>query len=167
MSGGAQFVRGDAGVLPFPAASFDAVYDCSILHHLDVELALTEVRRVLRPGGCLVFSEPNLLNPQVFLMFNLHPLRPWSGFSPDEMAFTRRAITRVLHRLQFHRVRVRYFDFLHPAIPAGLVPVLEPVLEGLEPIDDDERLRASGCGDAPACDPETSEPAAKATIKNW
>ena len=26
---------------------------------------------------------------------------------------------------------------------------------------------ASGCGDAPACDPETSEPATKATIKNW
>ena len=26
---------------------------------------------------------------------------------------------------------------------------------------------ASGCGDAPACDPETSEPADKATIKNW
>ncbi|MEK7467396.1 MAG: hypothetical protein AAB074_08280 [Planctomycetota bacterium] len=26
---------------------------------------------------------------------------------------------------------------------------------------------ASGCGDAPACDLETSEPATKATMKNW
>lgn len=26
---------------------------------------------------------------------------------------------------------------------------------------------ASGCGDAPRCDPETSEPAREATIKNW
>ena len=55
----ARFVRGDATVLPFPTASFDAVYGCSILHHLDVAAALTEVRRVLRPGGRLVFSEPN------------------------------------------------------------------------------------------------------------
>ncbi|MCE9584292.1 MAG: hypothetical protein K8T20_17535 [Planctomycetes bacterium] len=26
---------------------------------------------------------------------------------------------------------------------------------------------ASGCGDAPACDAATSEPADKATLKNW
>ncbi len=29
-------------------------------------------------------------------------------------------------------VRVRYFDFLHPAIPGGLVALAEPALEGLE-----------------------------------
>jgi len=129
---GARFVRADATVLPFPTASFDAVYGCSILHHLDVEAALTEVRRVLRPGGRLVFSEPNLLNPQVFLMFKIHALRPYIGFSPDEMAFTRGAIVRILRRLGFGGVRVRYFDFLHPAIPGGLVSMVEPALEGFE-----------------------------------
>jgi SAM-dependent methyltransferase len=129
---GARFVRGDATVLPFPAASFDAVYGCSILHHLDVEAALAEVRRVLRPGGRCVFSEPNLLNPQVFVMFRLRALRPYIGFSPDEMAFTRGAILRILRRLGFGGVRVRYFDFLHPAIPRRLVPTVEPALEGLE-----------------------------------
>ena len=42
------------------------------------------------------------------------------------------AITRVLRRIGFGGIRVRYFDFLHPAIPGGLVPMVEPVLEGLE-----------------------------------
>lgn len=129
---GASFVRADATVLPFHSASFDAVYGCSILHHLEVEAALSEVRRVLRPGGRLVFSEPNLLNPQNFVMFKVRPLRPYIGFSPDEMAFTRRAIIRVLRRLDFRSIRVRYFDFLHPAIPGRLVPVAAPALAALE-----------------------------------
>jgi hypothetical protein len=29
-------------------------------------------------------------------------------------------------------VRVRYFDFLHPAIPGALVAMAEPALEALE-----------------------------------
>src|SRR5262252_8397137 len=65
----ARFARGNAEVLPFRDSAFDVVYGCSVLHHLAVEVALREVRRVLRPGGRLVFSEPNLANPQVLLMF--------------------------------------------------------------------------------------------------
>ncbi len=60
----AGFVRGDAETLPFSDGAFDVVSGCSVLHHLDVDAALREIRRVLRPGGRLVFSEPDLLNPQ-------------------------------------------------------------------------------------------------------
>jgi SAM-dependent methyltransferase len=45
--------------MPFPDASFDAVYDHALLHHLSAEdrvLAVGEYRRVLRPGGLLVLS---------------------------------------------------------------------------------------------------------------
>jgi SAM-dependent methyltransferase len=128
----ARFVRASAHVLPFADASFDVVYGCSVLHHLDVEVALREVRRVLRPGGRLVFSEPNLVNPQVFLMFKVARLKPHYGVSPDEMAFTRRAISRVLRAIGFSRFEVTNFDFVHPGIPGALLPVLEPVLERLE-----------------------------------
>jgi ubiquinone/menaquinone biosynthesis C-methylase UbiE len=129
---GARFLRGDAMRLPFGDASFDVVYGCSILHHLDPELALAEVRRVLRPGGRLVFSEPNLMNPQVLLMFKCGPLKPYLQVSPDEMAFTRGRIARVLHRLGFNSVSVRYFDFLHPATPRALLPLAAPLTERLE-----------------------------------
>ena len=128
----ARFVRANAHVLPFADASFDVVYGCSILHHLDVDLALREVRRILRPGGRLVFSEPNLLNPQVFLIFKIGWLRTRYGGSPDEMAFTRRAIGRVLRAIGFRRFGVTHFDFVHPGIPGALLPMLEPVLERLE-----------------------------------
>jgi ubiquinone/menaquinone biosynthesis C-methylase UbiE len=130
----AHFLQSDAMELPFRDGSFDVVYGCSILHHLDPATALREVRRVLSPGGRLVFSEPNLLNPQVLLMFKCRPLRAYFGTSPDEMAFTRGRIEGVLRGLGFARVSVRYFDFLHPSTPRSLLRLAEPAAEMLERI---------------------------------
>jgi SAM-dependent methyltransferase len=132
IGGAVRFVRGNAEALPFPAGHFDAVFGCSVLHHLNLDATLAEVWRVLRPGGRLAFSEPNLLNPQVLLMFKVRALRGPFGVSPDEMAFTRGTITRALRRRGFARISVRYFDFLHPAIPGGLLGLLEPPLKVLE-----------------------------------
>ena len=45
-------IRGDAVRLPFAAARFDAVNCCGALHLFpDVDVALREIRRVLKPGG--------------------------------------------------------------------------------------------------------------------
>lgn len=45
-------VRGDATSLPFPDDSFDLVSSNGVLHHVpEIEAALREIRRVLRPGG--------------------------------------------------------------------------------------------------------------------
>jgi ubiquinone/menaquinone biosynthesis C-methylase UbiE len=45
-------VQGDAEALPFPDASFDRVSSNGVLHHTpDMDRALTEIARVLRPGG--------------------------------------------------------------------------------------------------------------------
>jgi len=44
--------EGDAERLPFPDDSFDIVSSNGVLHHTpDMEAALREIRRVLRPGG--------------------------------------------------------------------------------------------------------------------
>jgi SAM-dependent methyltransferase len=51
----------DAERLPFEDESFDLVFGHAVLHHLpDLPTALTEFRRVLRPGGTLAFcGEPS------------------------------------------------------------------------------------------------------------
>jgi ubiquinone/menaquinone biosynthesis C-methylase UbiE len=57
-------VNGDAESLPFADESFDRVSSNGVLHHTpNMESALTEIRRVLRPGGqarILVYNKRSL-----------------------------------------------------------------------------------------------------------
>ncbi len=68
-----QFHVGDAHAMPFADASFDLVVGRAILHHLDWQVALREVRRVLRPGGQALFVEPLGDNPAARLLRTLTP----------------------------------------------------------------------------------------------
>ncbi len=54
-------LRADAESLPFRDQSFDLVLGHAVLHHLpDLERAFSEFRRVLKPGGRIVFAgEPS------------------------------------------------------------------------------------------------------------
>ena len=113
--------RGNAEASPYPEGHFDAVYGSSILHHLNLDAALAEAHRVLKPGGRVVFAEPNILNPQVLLMFRFGPMKERFGVSPDEMAFSRFRARRALARAGFVDVSVEPFDFLHPSIPQAWV----------------------------------------------
>jgi ubiquinone/menaquinone biosynthesis C-methylase UbiE len=57
--------RGDARKLNFADDSFDCVYSYGVLHHIpDVNRALSEIRRVLKPGGrlmAMVYNKDSLL----------------------------------------------------------------------------------------------------------
>src|SRR5437773_6515243 len=56
----AHYVVGDAEALPSSAGTFDAVIAMGVLEYLsDVPRFVSEVRRVLRPSGLLVFSVPS------------------------------------------------------------------------------------------------------------
>jgi len=54
-------VRGELTALPLHSAAADAVLFSEVIEHLvDPDTALAEIRRVLRPGGHLMLSTPNL-----------------------------------------------------------------------------------------------------------
>jgi ubiquinone/menaquinone biosynthesis C-methylase UbiE len=63
----------DARILPFADAEFDMVFCKEFAHHIpDVGSFLSEVNRVLRPGGLFVLIEP-LLSLYQRIVFMLHP----------------------------------------------------------------------------------------------
>lgn len=63
----------DAHHLKFADESFDLVVGRGILHHLDLSLALSEIKRVLRIGGTAVFIEPLADNPLLRVFRALTP----------------------------------------------------------------------------------------------
>ena len=59
-----QFRIGDIERIPFQDSTFDAVVCLGVIEYLDADQqALTEMRRVLRPGGTAVISTPNAACP--------------------------------------------------------------------------------------------------------
>lgn len=80
-----------AEALPFADASFDAILGKGILHHLDLDAAVPEIWRVLRPGGKAVFLEPLVHNPILKSYRRLTPrLR-----SPTERALSAEDMERI------------------------------------------------------------------------
>ncbi|MHB1137630.1 MAG: class I SAM-dependent methyltransferase [Microthrixaceae bacterium] len=129
--GGPTYLQGSATDLGVEDASFDAAVACLVFEHIpDVDAALAEVARVLRPGGRFLF----LLN---------HPLlqTPGSGWIDDQIleppeqywrigpylteADTVEEVERGVFIRFFHRPLHRYLNAAYDA-GLGLVRMEEP-----------------------------------------
>lgn len=103
----------DAAELPFPNDSFDLVLCIEVLEHLfSPQDAASEIRRVLRPGGRLVASTPNVgyWRLRANLVFGLwNPLgdelsieQPWRD--PHIRFFTPTTMARMLSMVGFREI---------------------------------------------------------------
>ncbi len=125
----------DAPGLPFAPESADVVIMSELIEHLvDTDSALDEVFRVLKPGGSLLLSTPNLaawynrgliaLGVQpIFSEVSLRGVygRPGRQVAGHLHLFTRRALVALLAARGFAAIRVRgarYHD-----VPRALRPV--------------------------------------------
>ncbi len=122
-----NFMRDDAMNMQFASESFDVVFGSSILHHLNLKKSAEEIYRVLKPGGRMVFAEPNMLNPQIFIQKNIPIIKKWLGDSPDETAIVRWNYKKLLAQTGFKNVRIFPYDFLHPVTPKLLIPVVDGI----------------------------------------
>lgn len=118
----------------FENFSFDCIVGSSILHHLDIDRAIPEFYRLLKPNGGIMFTEPNMLNPQIAMERNIPFMRKRMNNSPDETAFFRWRLRKQLITAGFEHVNIIPFDFLHPAVPKFLIPLAKPIASCLEHI---------------------------------
>lgn len=101
-----SFTCCDAHHLPYSDGSFDVVIVSSLLHHLDLRVALLEIHRVLNDDGKLIFREPLGINP----IFTLYRWLTPNVRTPDERPFTFSDIGLV--KSQFNVTVSVYFGFV-------------------------------------------------------
>jgi SAM-dependent methyltransferase len=105
------------GPLPFADGSFDVAWSSEVLEHVaDTARFLSEIRRILVPGGRLLVTTPN----HGRLRLLLHGIEPYSEPLGDHLhLYTPRSLGIVLDDLGFGAVEVR---------PAGGPPGLRRML---------------------------------------
>jgi SAM-dependent methyltransferase len=129
LSSSLRFERMDAERLDAPDAAFDLVCGSGILHHLDLDRALPEIRRVLRPGGRAVFFEPLGHNPLINLYRRLTPRMRTEDEHPLRMADVRTICDA------FATARTGWFGLFSLAAAPLKPSAASPLLRALQGLD--------------------------------
>ena len=116
-----EFVAGDAHHLPYDDQTFDLVVGDGILHHLDLDKALAECHRVLKPGGRALFREPLLDNPMLKVFRALTP----KARTDDELPLSGKDLAQIENSGRW-RVESAYCGLLSAPIAVATSIVLRP-----------------------------------------
>ncbi|MGH9882166.1 MAG: methyltransferase domain-containing protein, partial [Pyrinomonadaceae bacterium] len=113
-------------VFPYPDENFDVVLFCEILEHLlsDPVHALVEIRRVLKPGGFLILTTPNVARLEntrkIIAGENIYD--PYSGYGPygrHNREYTQQDLFRLLSANGF-RIGELFTADVNPDLPNSL-----------------------------------------------
>lgn len=125
-----SFRKMNVEALDFPAAEFDLICGNAILHHLDLDRAIPELARCLKPGGQAVFIEPLGHNPLINLYRRLTP----QYRTPDEHPL--RTSDLAMFRRHFVSVETEYFHLLTlAAVPWRRLPGFTGLVKLLGTLD--------------------------------
>ncbi len=126
-----QVLNLDAQHLPFPKHTFDVVLANGVLHHVaDLDRALSEIHRVLKPSGVLLAATSSRANMHELdglfkYIFNLLGVRPRAGMlTTPSMGFPLEEAPRLAAR---HFFAVARHDLPHTLIFSGAQPLVEYV----------------------------------------
>ncbi len=140
------FQEADAERLPFADATFDCVCSMGVLHHVpDTRRAVTEIHRVLKPGGRLIVMFYHRRSALYHVNFRLRSLLSGKSLqqllneydgagNPKGEAYTQQELAQLLGEFGDLRMRVRYLEgyMLVPKagrfMPKFLLKPLEPLL---------------------------------------
>lgn len=119
--------------LRFPDHSFDLVFGHSVLHHTDLAITRSEIRRVLKPGGRAVFLEPLGHNPLLNLFRRLTPWRR----TPTERPLTYADIRFFAEPFAGLRLQEFYVVALaaFALVPFGKKALFQAAMRKLAPLD--------------------------------
>ncbi|MBQ4358623.1 MAG: methyltransferase domain-containing protein [Proteobacteria bacterium] len=110
------FTEGDAEQLPYEDNAFDLVLCCSSFHHYpNPDQAISEFRRVTRPGGKVIICDMEL--PDIARLFANHILFPYQH-KGDVHVYTQQEIKMLLRKhgwTQCHTERISPFQWLAEA----------------------------------------------------
>lgn len=95
---------------------FDAVIGFFTLHHLhDLAGSFTGMKHLLRPGGRIVFLEPNALNPLYYIQIAITPGMTWAG-DRGIVNMRRNPILAALRQAGLAQPVLERFGFFPPGI---------------------------------------------------
>lgn len=122
----------DAEALEFPNNSFDLIMEYGCLHHLDLDRAMAELRRVLKPSGCMVCTETLAHNPFIaaYRRRTPHLRTAWEA----EHILGRKSFATIGRH--FGKVERHFFHLATlGAVPLRNTPMFAPLLAGLRAMD--------------------------------
>ena len=99
-----EFSVQDAHKTNFESNFFDFVFGSGILHHLELEGAFHEIKRILKPGGVGYFLEPLDKHPAIVIIRRLTPKARTKAERPlnfNDIYLAQKFFKRVTHKEYF------------------------------------------------------------------
>ncbi len=126
---GPELVAYDGATLPFEDAAFDAVASLCVFEHITkVEAMLTEISRVLKPGGRMIIMGPNLSGPHRSILAMTKLLKGQARYGPMSSlgeCFSM-LLTSIKLAIELGSARTPRFVHVFPMIENGKINFEQP-----------------------------------------